>query len=74
MMRDFLSRTELLAALQAGKRLEAGPRTDFAGEAVEYAPRADEANGHPDFYPWRIVGRPDRLPRTGVAVIEGATR
>ncbi|WP_327345953.1 hypothetical protein [Streptomyces europaeiscabiei] len=76
MMRDFLNKTELLAALRAGKRLEGGPRTDYAGEAVEHAPREDKANGHPDFYPWHIVGRPDwaRLPRTGVVVVEGATR
>lgn len=74
-MRDFLSKAQLLAALQAGHRLEAGPRTPYAGEPVEYAPRQDAVNGHPDVYAWHVIGRPDyeRLRRTEVVVIEGAT-
>lgn len=58
-MRDYLNKTELLAALEAGKRIEAAPKTQYAGEAVEYAPRTDAANNHPDFYPWHVIGRPD---------------
>lgn len=74
MTRAFLTKTQLLAALQAGHRLEAGPRTSRAGEPVEYVPRRDEANNHPDFYPWRIVGRSDcdRLRCAEVVVVDGA--
>ncbi|MEI5526854.1 hypothetical protein ACKI1J_32340 [Streptomyces scabiei] len=57
-MRDHQTRSPLLTARDNGARLEAGPRTSYAGEAVEYLPRKDRANGHPDFYPWHVVGRP----------------
>lgn len=58
-MQAFLSKAELTAAAQSGRRLEAGLRTPYAGEPVEYAPRQDAANHHPDAYPWHVVGRPD---------------
>lgn len=53
----------LLEARDAGLRLEGGLWTPYAGEEVEHDPRVDEPNGHPDFYPWHVVGRPqgDRL-------------
>ncbi|MER6632221.1 hypothetical protein ABT301_29075 [Streptomyces sp. NPDC000987] len=77
-MRDYLNKTELLAALDNGERLEAHPRTAYAGEAVEYLPRVDVVGGkptsHPDCYPWHVVGRPDyaRLRNSEVVVIEPA--
>lgn len=58
MMRDFLNKTELLAALQAGKRLEAGPRTDYAGEAVEYAPARTRLTVTPTSTPGASSGAP----------------
>ncbi|QPL14138.1 hypothetical protein QEH48_gp109 [Streptomyces phage TurkishDelight] len=57
-MRDYQTRPRLLTARDNGARLEAGPRTAYAGEAVEYRPTKDRANNHPDFYPWHVVGRP----------------
>ncbi|MFI1703022.1 hypothetical protein [Streptomyces griseoruber] len=78
-MRDYLSKTELLAALHNGERLEAHPRTAYAGEEVEYLPRVDIVGGkptsHPDIYAWHVVGRPDdhRLRKSEVVVIEPAT-
>ncbi|MEU6932856.1 hypothetical protein AB0A05_27280 [Streptomyces sp. NPDC046374] len=57
-MREQLTRAELLKAVEAGARIEAHPRTTpYAGEEVEYLPRVDSANGHPDAYPWRVKGR-----------------
>jgi hypothetical protein len=53
------TRAQLFAARDNRIRLEAGPSTAYAGESVEYRPRKDEANGHPDFYAWHVVGRPD---------------
>lgn len=72
--RDFLTQSELLAALEAGERLEASPNSDYPGEAVEYAPRKDTVNNHPDFYPWHVTGRPDyaRLPRMKVVAVAPA--
>lgn len=69
-MREHLTKTELLEARQNGERLEAHPRTAYAGEEVEYLPRKDTANNNPDFYPWHVVGRLDydRLRRTEVVV------
>lgn len=77
-MRDYLNKTELLAAMNNGERLEAHPRTPYAGEQVEYLPRVDIVGGkptsHPDFYPWRVVGRSGdyRLRNSEVVVIEAA--
>ncbi|MHB9861926.1 hypothetical protein [Streptomyces sp. YIM S03343] len=73
-MREYLTRSELLAALQSGEHLEAHPRTPYAGEPVEYQPRTDPTNNHPDFYPWHVVGRPnyDRLCNTEVVAAEAA--
>lgn len=54
-----MDKSKALAAVTAGQTLVGGPRSDYAGEVVEYLPRVDEANGHPDFYAWHVVGRPD---------------
>lgn len=73
-MREYLTRKQLLAAVAVadGERLEAHPRTSYAGAAVEYLPRRDTVNNHPDCYPWHVVGRPDyaRLRRTEVVVAD----
>lgn len=50
---------QMLDAAAAGETLVGKPRSDYPGEVVEYLPRVDEANGHPDFYAWHVVGRPD---------------
>lgn len=60
---------ELLEAIRSGKRLEARQRAAYAGEAVEFLPRVDEANGHPDFYPWHVMGRPDYDRLSGAEVV-----
>ncbi|MFF2940200.1 hypothetical protein ACFVSQ_10195 [Streptomyces niveus] len=73
-MRAFLTKAELHIANQKGERIEAGPRTGYAGEAVEYSPRKDSVNNHPDCYPWHVIGRPDydRLRNSEVVVVESA--
>ncbi len=57
------TKTELLAALAAGRRLTVTlnqpASAPYAGQEVEYLPRVDEANGHPDAYAWHVVGLPD---------------
>ncbi|MFE2425008.1 hypothetical protein [Streptomyces hokutonensis] len=68
-MRQYLNKTELLAALEAGERIEAAPKSEYEGEAVEYAPRKDAANNHPDFYPWRVIGRPDYARLNSLKVV-----
>jgi len=64
---------QMLDAAAAGKTLVGGPRSDYPGEAVEHLPRVDEANNHPDFYAWHVIGRPDydRLNVHSVVVLEG---
>lgn len=64
---------QMLDAAAAGKTLVGGPRSDYPGEAVEHLPRVDEANGHPDFYAWHVIGRPDydRLNVHSVVVRDG---
>jgi hypothetical protein len=69
-------KTELLAALAAGQRLTvafvspSSPYASYVGKAVEYLPRVDEANGHPDAYPWHVVGLSDhdRVRHSMVAI------
>lgn len=50
---------QLLEAAAAGKTLVGTARSDYPGEVVEHLPRVDEANGHPDFYAWHVVGKLD---------------
>ncbi len=54
-----LSLAEALAAVASGETLVGGDRSEYAGMVVEYKPRKDKANNHPDYYPWHVVGRPD---------------
>lgn len=68
-MREYLTKSELLEARENGERLEAGPRTEYAGERVEYLPRKDTVNNHPDCYPWHVVGRPDYDRVRGARVV-----
>lgn len=67
----MMTQQQLLEAATSGKRLEVRRTSAYAGEAVEYRPRVDEANNHPDFYPWHVVGRPDydRVRRSDVVVV-----
>lgn len=59
----MLKNREALAALAAGKTLVGNARSAYPGEAVEHAPRVDVVDGrptgHPDFYAWHVVGRPE---------------
>lgn len=55
----MLRKSEALALVAAGKTLVGNERSEYPGETVEYLPRVDEANGHPDFYAWRVTGRSD---------------
>lgn len=55
----MLTRSEALKAQEDGAVLMGSPIAVYPGEVVEYLPREDEANGHPDYYAWHVVGRPD---------------
>lgn len=70
-MREYMGHKGLLAALKGGGTLVGHPRSMYPGERVAYEPRVDEVNGHPDFYPWRVVGRSGdhRLPGSQVRVL-----
>lgn len=64
---------QMLDAAAAGKTLVGKPRSDYPSQAVEHLPRVDEVNGHPDFYAWHVIGRPDyaRLNVHHVEVLAG---
>lgn len=54
-----LTLAEALAAVASGETLVGDKRSGYAGAVVEYKPRKDKANNHPDYYPWHVMGRPD---------------
>lgn len=64
---------QMLEAAAAGKTIVGTARSDYPGKVVEHLPRVDEANGHPDFYAWHVVGELDwhRLNVHHVEVREG---
>lgn len=56
----MLNKSDAMRALEEGKTLVGSPTSDYPGEVFEYDPRKDPAGtSNPDFYPWRVVGRPD---------------
>jgi hypothetical protein len=58
-----LTQSEALAAIASGETLVGSTRSDYPNEVVEHKPRKDvvggKPTGHPDYYPWHVVGRPD---------------
>lgn len=64
----FLS--EALAAIENGKVLQGNRWGSWPGEEVEYAPRKDPVNGHPDAYPWRVkrLGEAARVRSTQIEI------
>jgi hypothetical protein len=55
----MMTKSEALAAIASSETLIGTRRSDYPGMEVEYRPRRDAANGHPDAYAWHVKGRPD---------------